>query len=94
MRPYTTLAKLDGMKNAIVLGIGILCLSFIGCGQQTAGKDVKLPSHAKPQPQKSDDITNDIRDGNLANPGGAKDVAAEENERLKEMKKELNEADH
>lgn len=74
----------------------LACLSFLvlnGCNEQA--KDVSSGSrqtkHEQSSPQ--DDIQNDIREGGLKDPGGARDVRQEMQEQKEQQQQDLNEID-
>lgn len=75
----------------------LACLSFLflnGCNEQPREESTKSDhrtTHEPASPQ--DDIQNDIREGGLRDPGGARDVRQEMQEQKEQQQKELNEID-
>lgn len=74
----------------------LACLSFLvlsGCNEQPKDVSSKSPRTTNEPASPQDDIQNDIREGGLRDPGGARDVRQEMQDHKEQQQQELNEID-
>jgi hypothetical protein len=74
----------------------LACLSFLvlnGCNEQPKDVSSKSDQTSREPVSPQDDINNDIREGGLKDPGGARDVRQEMQEQKERQQQELNEID-